>query len=339
MATTLPGAFPGRRLRRARKQDFSRRLMRENLLTVDDLIYPVFVLEGEGQREAVASMPGVDRLSIDLLLIEAAELVALGVPAVALFPVTPVEKKSLLAEEAYNPDALAQRATRALKAAFPELGVITDVALDPFTTHGQDGIIDDEGYVINDITTEILVKQALSHARAGADMVAPSDMMDGRIGAIRAALEEHGFVHTQIMAYSAKYASCYYGPFRDAVGSAANLGKSNKATYQMDPANGDEALHEVALDIQEGADSVMVKPGMPYLDVIRRVKDQFGVPTYAYQVSGEYAMHMAAIQNGWLKERETIMESLLCFKRAGADGILTYFAKRVAQWLKEDARR
>ncbi|MFM4945332.1 porphobilinogen synthase [Aeromonas bivalvium] len=339
MATTLPGAFPGRRLRRARKQDFSRRLMRENLLTVDDLIYPVFVLEGEGQREAVASMPGVDRLSIDLLLIEAAELVALGVPAVALFPVTPVEKKSLLAEEAYNPDALAQRATRALKAAFPELGVITDVALDPFTTHGQDGIIDDEGYVMNDITTEILVKQALSHARAGADMVAPSDMMDGRIGAIRAALEEHGFVHTQIMAYSAKYASCYYGPFRDAVGSASNLGKSNKATYQMDPANGDEALHEVALDIQEGADSVMVKPGMPYLDVIRRVKDQFGVPTYAYQVSGEYAMHMAAIQNGWLKERETIMESLLCFKRAGADGILTYFAKRVAQWLKEDARR
>ncbi|WP_429083987.1 porphobilinogen synthase [Aeromonas bivalvium] len=339
MATTLPGAFPGRRLRRARKQDFSRRLMRENLLTVDDLIYPVFVLEGEGQREAVASMPGVDRLSIDLLLIEAAELVALGVPAVALFPVTPVDKKSLLAEEAYNPDALAQRATRALKAAFPELGVITDVALDPFTTHGQDGIIDDEGYVMNDITTEILVKQALSHARAGADMVAPSDMMDGRIGAIRAALEEHGFVHTQIMAYSAKYASCYYGPFRDAVGSAANLGKSNKATYQMDPANGDEALHEVALDIQEGADSVMVKPGMPYLDVIRRVKDQFGVPTYAYQVSGEYAMHMAAIQNGWLKERETIMESLLCFKRAGADGILTYFAKRVAQWLKEDARR
>ncbi|MGE6109977.1 porphobilinogen synthase [Aeromonas sobria] len=339
MATTLPGAFPGRRLRRARKQDFSRRLMRENLLTVDDLIYPVFVLEGEGQREAVASMPGVDRLSIDLLLIEAAELVALGVPAVALFPVTPVDKKSLLAEEAYNPDALAQRATRALKAAFPELGVITDVALDPFTTHGQDGIIDDEGYVMNDITTEILVKQALSHAEAGADMVAPSDMMDGRIGAIRVALEEHGFVHTQIMAYSAKYASCYYGPFRDAVGSAANLGKSNKATYQMDPANGDEALHEVALDIQEGADSVMVKPGMPYLDVIRRVKDQFGVPTYAYQVSGEYAMHMAAIQNGWLKERETIMESLLCFKRAGADGILTYFAKRVAQWLKEDARR
>lgn len=339
MAITLPGAFPGRRLRRVRKHDFSRRLVRENQLTVNDLIYPVFVLEGEGQREAVASMPGVDRLSIDLLLIEAAELVELGVPAIALFPVTPLAQKSLLAEEAYNPDGLAQRATRALKARFPELGVITDVALDPFTTHGQDGIIDDEGYVQNDITTEILVKQALSHAAAGADIVAPSDMMDGRIGAIRAALEENGFVNVQIMAYSAKYASSYYGPFRDAVGSAANLGKSNKATYQMDPANGNEALHEVALDIAEGADSVMVKPGMPYLDVIRQVKDQFGVPTFAYQVSGEYAMHMAAIQNGWLKEKESIMESLLCFKRAGADGILTYFAKRVAQWLKEDARR
>lgn len=283
-------------------------------------------------------MPGVERLSIDLLLEEAAELVALGVPAIALFPVTPLEQKSLLAEEAYNPDGLAQRTVRALKASFPELGVITDVALDPFTTHGQDGIIDDEGYVLNDITTEILVKQALSHAAAGVDIVAPSDMMDGRIGAIRAALEENGFINTQIMAYSAKYASCYYGPFRDAVGSAGNLGKSNKATYQMDPANSNEALHEVALDIQEGADSVMVKPGMPYLDVIRQVKDQFGVPTFAYQVSGEYAMHMAAIQNGWLKEKESIMESLLCFKRAGADGILTYFAKRVAQWLKEDAR-
>nr|MBP8051567.1 porphobilinogen synthase [Aeromonas sp.] len=280
-----------------------------------------------------------DRLSIDLLLAEAEELVALGVPAIALFPVTPLESKSLLAEEAYSPDGLAQRATRALKARFPELGVITDVALDPFTTHGQDGIIDDEGYVLNDITTDILVKQALSHAAAGADIVAPSDMMDGRIGAIRAALEANGFINVQIMAYSAKYASCYYGPFRDAVGSAGNLGKSNKATYQMDPANSNEALHEVALDIQEGADSVMVKPGMPYLDVIRQVKDQFGVPTFAYQVSGEYAMHMAAIQNGWLKEKESIMESLLCFKRAGADGILTYFAKRVAQWLQEDARR
>ncbi|MFM1665514.1 porphobilinogen synthase [Aeromonas salmonicida] len=339
MATTLPGAFPGRRLRRVRKHDFSRRLVRENVLTANDLIYPVFVLEGENRREAVTSMPGVDRLSIDLLLAEAEELVALGVPAIALFPVTPLQSKSLLAEEAYSPDGLAQRATRALKARFPELGVITDVALDPFTTHGQDGIIDDEGYVLNDITTEILVKQALSHAAAGADIVAPSDMMDGRIGAIRAALEANGFINVQIMAYSAKYASCYYGPFRDAVGSAGNLGKSNKAAYQMDPANSNEALHEVALDIQEGADSVMVKPGMPYLDVIRQVKDQFGVPTFAYQVSGEYAMHMAAIQNGWLKEKESIMESLLCFKRAGADGILTYFAKRVAQWLQEDARR
>ncbi|MFM1682653.1 porphobilinogen synthase [Aeromonas salmonicida] len=339
MATTLPGAFPGRRLRRVRKHDFSRRLVRENVLTANDLIYPVFVLEGENRREAVTSMPGVDRLSIDLLLAEAEELVALGVPAIALFPVTPLQSKSLLAEEAYSPDGLAQRATRALKARFPELGVITDVALDPFTTHGQDGIIDDEGYVLNDITTDILVKQALSHAAAGADIVAPSDMMDGRIGAIRAALEANGFINVQIMAYSAKYASCYYGPFRDAVGSAGNLGKSNKAAYQMDPANSNEALHEVALDIQEGADSVMVKPGMPYLDVIRQVKDQFGVPTFAYQVSGEYAMHMAAIQNGWLKEKESIMESLLCFKRAGADGILTYFAKRVAQWLQEDARR
>ena len=334
MAITLPGAFPGRRLRRVRKHDFSRRLVRENQLTVNDLIYPVFVLEGEGQRDAVASMPGVDRLSIDLLLIEAAELVELGVPAIALFPVTPLAQKSLLAEEAYNPDGLAQRATRALKARFPELGVITDVALDPFTTHGQDGIIDDDGYVQNDITTEILVKQALSHAAAGADIVAPSDMMDGRIGAIRAALEENGFVNVQIMAYSAKYASSYYGPFRDAVGSAANLGKSNKATYQMDPANGNEALHEVALDIAEGADSVMVKPGMPYLDVIRQVKDQFGVPTFAYQVSGEYAMHMAAIQNGWLSEG-VILESLTAFKRAGADGILTYFAARAAQLLRE----
>ena len=333
MATTLPGAFPGRRLRRVRKHDFSRRLVRENVLTVDDLIYPVFVLEGEGQREAVASMPGVDRLSIDLLLEEAAELVALGVPAVALFPVTPLERKSLMAEEAYNPDALAQRATRALKARFPELGVITDVALDPFTTHGQDGIIDDEGYVQNDITTEILVKQALSHAAAGADMVAPSDMMDGRIGAIRAALEENGFVNVQIMAYSAKYASHYYGPFRDAVGSAANLGKSNKATYQMDPANGDEALHEVGADLAEGADMVMVKPGMPYLDIVWRVKDAFKVPTFAYQVSGEYAMHMAAIQNGWLGEA-VILESLTAFKRAGADGILTYFAVRAAELLK-----
>jgi porphobilinogen synthase len=336
MTEQVFGGFPNRRLRRVRKHDFSRRLVREHRLTVDDLIYPVFVLPGFQRREAVPSMPGVERLSIDLLLEEAAELVRLGIPLVALFPVVNASQKSLLAEEAYNPDGLAQEAVRALKEAFPELGVMTDVALDPFTTHGQDGIIDEQGYVLNDMTTEVLVKQALSHAEAGADIVAPSDMMDGRIGAIRQALEEAGFVNTQIMAYSAKYASNYYGPFRDAVGSAGNLKGGNKATYQMDPANGDEALQEVALDIQEGADMVMVKPGMPYLDVVRRVKEQFGVPTFAYQVSGEYAMHMAAIQNGWLKERETIMESLLCFKRAGADGILTYFAKRVAAWLQEE---
>jgi porphobilinogen synthase len=339
MATTLPGAFPGRRLRRLRKHDFSRRLVREHLLTVNDLIYPMFILDGDNRREAIASMPGIERLSLDLLLLELDELVRLGIPAIALFPVTPLAQKSLLAEAAYHPDGLVQRAVRAIKARFPTLGVITDVALDPYTTHGQDGIIDADGYVLNDITTEILIKQALSHAAAGVDIVAPSDMMDGRIGAIRAALEAHGFINTQIMAYSAKYASSYYGPFRDAVGSAANLGKSNKATYQMDPANSNEALHEVALDLQEGADMVMVKPGMPYLDVMRRVKDQFGVPTFAYQVSGEYAMHMAAIERGWLQEQATIMESLLCFKRAGADGVLTYFAKRVAQWLQADAQR
>ncbi len=337
MTQQVFGGFPSRRLRRLRKHDFSRRLVRENTLTVDDLIYPVFVLPGLQRREAVASMPGIERLSIDLLLEEAAELVQLGVPLIALFPVVNASQKSLLAEEAYNPEGLAQEAVRALKEAFPELGVMTDVALDPFTVHGQDGILDDDGYVLNDITTEVLVKQALSHAEAGADIVAPSDMMDGRIGAIRQALEDAGFINTQIMAYSAKYASNYYGPFRDAVGSAGNLKGGNKSTYQMDPANSDEALQEVALDIQEGADSVMVKPGMPYLDVVRRVKEQFGVPTFAYQVSGEYAMHMAAIQNGWLKERETVLESLMCFKRAGADGILTYFAKRVATWLKEDA--
>ncbi|MBR9857572.1 MAG: porphobilinogen synthase [Gammaproteobacteria bacterium] len=335
MTEQVFGGFPSRRLRRLRKHDFSRRLVRENTLTVDDLIYPVFVLPGFQRREAVPSMPGIERLSIDLLLEEAAELVQLGVPLIALFPVVSSSQKTLLAEEAYNPEGLAQEAVRALKEAFPELGVMTDVALDPFTVHGQDGIIDDNGYVLNDVTTEVLVKQALSHAEAGADIVAPSDMMDGRIGAIRQALEEAGFINTQIMAYSAKYASNYYGPFRDAVGSSGNLKGGNKSTYQMDPANSDEALQEVALDIQEGADSVMVKPGMPYLDVVRRVKDQFGVPTFAYQVSGEYAMHMAAIQNGWLKERETVLESLMCFKRAGADGILTYFAKRVAQWLKE----
>ena len=335
MTQFVPAAFPARRLRRLRQHDFSRRLVRENHLTVDDLIYPVFVLEGENRREAVASMPGIERLSLDLLLQEAAELVALGIPAIALFPVVGQEQKSLDAEAAWDDDGLVPRVVRALKAAHPQLGIITDVALDPYTTHGQDGIIDELGYVVNDITTQALVRQALCQARAGADVVAPSDMMDGRIGAIRQALEANGFVDTQIMAYSAKYASHYYGPFRDAVGSAANLGKSSKETYQMDPANGDEALHEVGLDIAEGADMVMVKPGMPYLDVVRRVKDQYGIPTFAYQVSGEYAMHMAAIQNGWLKERETILESLICFKRAGADGILTYFAKRVAQWLRQ----
>jgi len=322
-------------MRRMRKHEFSRRLMAENQLTVNDLIYPMFVLEGHNRTEQIASMPGVERLSIDLLLKEAAELVELGIPLIALFPVTPSDKKSLMAEEAYNADALAQRAVRALKAAFPDLGVMTDVALDPFTTHGQDGIIDDTGYIINDVTTEILVKQALSHAEAGADIVAPSDMMDGRIGAIRDALEAAGYVNTQIMAYSAKYSSNYYGPFRDAVGSAGNLKGGNKHSYQMDSANSDEALHEVALDIQEGADMVMVKPGMPYLDIVHRVKTELAVPTFAYQVSGEYAMHMAAIQNGWLAEKAIVMESLLCFKRAGADGILTYFAKRAAQWLKE----
>lgn len=330
------GQYPAKRLRRMRKDDFSRRLMSENQLTVNDLIYPVFVLEGENQREAIASMPGVERKSIDLLLEEAQELVDLGIPAIAIFPVTPLDKKSLMAEESYNSEGLAQRTVRALKAKFPELGVITDVALDPFTTHGQDGIIDDDGYVLNEITKEILVKQALSHAEAGADVVAPSDMMDGRIGAIREKLEQEKFVNTRILAYSAKYASNYYGPFRDAVGSAGNIKGGNKFSYQMDPANSDEALHEVAQDIYEGADMVMVKPGMPYLDIVRRVKDTFKVPTYAYQVSGEYAMHMAAIQNGWLAEKPCVMEGLLAFKRAGADGILTYFAKQVARWLKEE---
>ena len=329
------GGYPFTRMRRMRRDDFSRRLMRETHLTPDDLIYPVFVLEGEGNREPVASMPGVERLSIDLLVKEAKEIAALGVPAMALFPVTPPEAKSEKAEEAYNPDGLAQRAVRAVKEAVPELGVITDVALDPFTTHGQDGLIDESGYVLNDETVEVLVRQALSHAQAGADVVAPSDMMDGRIGDIRDVLESEGFIHTRILAYSAKYASSYYGPFRDAVGSAANLGKGNKYTYQQDPANSDEALREVALDLQEGADMVMVKPGMPYLDIVRRVKDQFGVPTFVYQVSGEYAMHMAAIQNGWLDERAVITESLICIKRSGADAVLTYFAKRVAEWLNE----
>lgn len=326
-------AYPLARPRRLRRDDFSRRLVRENRLSVDDLIYPVFVLEGEGQREPIASMPGIERLSIDLLLEEAAELVELGIPAVALFPVTPLERKSLDAAEAWNPEGLAQRATRALKARFPELGVITDVALDPFTTHGQDGIIDESGYVLNDVTIEALVRQTLSHAKAGADIVAPSDMMDGRVGAMRHALENAGHVNTRILAYSAKYASAYYGPFRDAVGSAGNLGKGNKASYQMDPANSDEALHEVALDLSEGADMVMVKPGMPYLDIVQRVKSSFGVPTFVYQVSGEYAMHQAAIANGWLSEA-VVLESLTAFKRAGADAILTYFAKTAARQLQ-----
>ncbi|GAA0305000.1 porphobilinogen synthase [Psychrosphaera haliotis] len=329
------GQFPNTRMRRMRSDDFSRRLMQENALTVNDLIYPMFVLEGKNRRESVDSMPGVERLSIDLLLEEAKELVELGIPAIAIFPVTPSEIKTELAEESYNSEGLAQKAIKALKKAYPELGIISDVALDPFTVHGQDGIIDDSGYVLNDVTTEVLVKQALSHAEAGVDIVAPSDMMDGRIGAIRTALEKAGFHNVKIMAYSAKYASSYYGPFRDAVGSAGNLKGADKKNYQMDPANSNEAMKEIALDLQEGADMVMVKPGMPYLDIVRRVKSEFEVPTFAYQVSGEYAMHMAAIQNGWLAEEPVIMESLLAFKRAGADGILTYFAKTAAKWLKQ----
>ncbi len=332
MANT--GKYSATRMRRMRRCDFSRRLMRENDLSTNDLIYPMFVIEGENKREAIASMPGVERLSIDQLLIEATQCFDLGIPAIALFPVVSQDKKSDDAAEAYNPDGLAQTAVSALKKALPELGVITDVALDPFTRHGQDGLIDDSGYVLNDETVEVLVKQALSHAKAGADIVAPSDMMDGRIGAIRQALENNGFIHTRILSYSAKYASSFYGPFRDAVGSSANLGSGNKYSYQMDPANSDEALHEVELDIQEGADMFMVKPGLPYLDIVRRVKDTFAVPTYVYQVSGEYAMLKAAAQNGWLDEKATVMESLLSMKRAGADGILTYYAKAVAQWLK-----
>ena len=333
----FPGVFPSTRLRRMRRDPFSRRLMRETRLSCDDLIYPVFVREGDAQREPVPSMPGIERLSIDELLKEAAELMQLGVPAVALFPVTPVEKKSLDAAEAHNPEGLAQRAVRALKQAFPGLGVITDVALDPFTTHGQDGIIDESGYVQNDVTVDVLVRQALSHAEAGADVVAPSDMMDGRVGAIRAALEQRGFINTRILAYAAKYASGFYGPFRDAVGSAANLGKSDKHSYQMDPANSDEALREVALDLAEGADMVMVKPGLPYLDIVHRVKREFGAPTFVYQVSGEYSMLMAAARNGWLDERTVALEALTSIKRAGADAILTYFAKRAAAWLRETA--
>jgi porphobilinogen synthase len=330
---TNSSGFPYQRPRRLRKDTFSRNLVRENQLSVNDLIYPCFVLEGTNQREAVASMPGVDRLSIDLLLKEAEIIHKLGVPVMALFPVTPLDAKSEDAKEAFNPDGLAQRAVQALKQEFPDLGIMTDVALDPFTTHGQDGLIDDSGYIINDETVEVLVKQALSHAQAGADIVAPSDMMDGRIGAVRQVLENNGHIHTRIMAYSAKYASSFYGPFRDAVGSAGNLAAGNKYSYQMDPANSDEALYEVELDINEGADMFMVKPGMPYLDILRRVKDTFKKPTFVYQVSGEYAMLKAAAQNGWLDEQATVMESLIAFKRAGADGILTYFAKDVAQQL------
>lgn len=327
--------YPETRMRRMRANDFSRRLMRENVLTPDDLIYPVFVIEGQNETEQVSSMPGVERMSIDLLVKEAKALASLGVPAMALFPVTPMSAKSEFAEESYNPDGLAQRAVKAIKDAVPEMGIMTDVALDPFTTHGQDGIIDEDGYVLNDRTVDTLIKQALSHAEAGADIVAPSDMMDGRIGGIRDELESNGFVNTLIMSYAAKYASAYYGPFRDAVGSAANIGKGNKFSYQMDPANSDEALHEVSLDLAEGADMVMVKPGMPYLDIVRRVKDELKAPTYVYQVSGEYAMHQAAFANGWLDEKSVTMESLLAFKRAGADGVLTYFAKQVAQWLND----
>jgi len=328
-------SFPKLRLRRMRRDEFSRRLMRETQLTVDALIYPVFVVESVGQRQPIASMPGIERFSIDQLLHECADLVRLRVPAIAIFPVTPVEKKSLDARESWNPEGIAQQAVRAVKREFPGLGVITDVALDPFTTHGQDGIIDAAGYVQNDITVETLIRQARSHADAGADIVAPSDMMDGRIGAIRAAFEDAGLVHTRILAYAAKYASSFYGPFRDAVGSSGQLGKGNKNTYQMDPANSDEALREVALDIAEGADMVMIKPGLPYLDIVRRIKDRFGMPTFVYQVSGEYSMIMAAARNGWIDERAVALEALLAMKRAGADGILTYFAKRAAEWLAE----
>jgi porphobilinogen synthase len=331
---TQRGPFPHTRMRRLRANEFSRRLVRESTLSPADLIFPVFVLEGEDQREQVASMPGIERLSVDLLVKQARDVHALGIPAMALFPVVGAERKSLLAEEAYNPDGLVQRAVAALKAAVPELGIITDVALDPFTTHGQDGIIDDAAYVLNDVTSEVLVKQALSHANAGADVVAPSDMMDGRIGAIRTALEEGGHANTLIMAYSAKYASSYYGPFRDAVGSAGNIKGGNKFSYQMDPGNSDEALHECALDLAEGADMIMVKPGMPYLDIVRRVKQELAAPTFAYQVSGEYAMHMAAFEQGWLEREAVILESLLAFKRAGCDGILTYFALDAAKALQ-----
>jgi porphobilinogen synthase len=333
---SIYGQYPTTRPRRMRRDDFSRRLMREHRLSADDLIYPVFVLDGKGRREDVASMPGVQRLSVDLLTPVAEQCLAVKIPVLALFPVIEARLKSADGREAANPDGLVPRAVRELKRRFPELGLLTDVALDPFTTHGQDGLIDDTGYVLNDETIEVLRKQALVQAEAGVDIVAPSDMMDGRVGAIREALEAGRRIHTRIMAYSAKYASGFYGPFRDAVGSAANLGKSNKSVYQMDPANTDEALREVALDIAEGADMVMVKPGMPYLDIVRRVKDEFRMPTYAYQVSGEYSMLKAASINGWLEEKKVVLESLLAFKRAGADGVLTYFALQAAQWLAQE---
>jgi porphobilinogen synthase len=332
---TAHSPFPGIRMRRMRRDPFSRALMRENTVTASDLIYPVFILEGTNQREPVLSMPGVERVSVDLLLKVAEECVSLGIPVLALFPViSDARLKTADGIEATNPDGLVPRAVRTLKQHFPELGVLTDIALDPYTSHGQDGLIDENGYVLNEETTAMLIRQALTHAAAGVDVVAPSDMMDGRIGAIRAALEQAGFIHTRIMAYSAKYASAFYGPFRDAVGSAASLGKADKNTYQMDPANGDEALREVALDLAEGADMVMVKPGMPYLDIVRRVKDEFKVPTFAYQVSGEYAMIKAAALNGWLDHDKTMMEAMMAFKRAGADGVLTYFALDIARKLK-----
>ena len=318
-----------------RRDDFSRRLMRENILSANDFIYPMFILDGEQQREAIASMPGISRVSIDLLLDEADQVAALGIPAIALFPVVGADRKSDRADEAWNPDGLVQRAVRALKDAHPDLGVITDVALDPYTSHGQDGLVDDSGYVTNDATIEVLVKQALSHAEAGVDVVAPSDMMDGRIGAVREALESNGHSNTRILAYAAKYASSFYGPFRDAVGSAGNLGGGNKYTYQMDPANSNEALHEVMLDIEEGADMVMIKPGLPYLDIVRRISEEFQFPTFVYQVSGEYAMLKAAGQQGWIDEKACVLEALLSIKRAGANGILTYFAKDAAAWLRE----
>ncbi|WP_296635272.1 MULTISPECIES: porphobilinogen synthase [unclassified Thiobacillus] len=328
------GQFPARRMRRMRRDDFSRRLMREHTLTPNDFIYPVFILEGQNKREAVSSMPGVERLSLDLLMPVAEDCLKLGIPALALFPVIDAGLKTLGAEEAFNPAGLVPRTVAALKDRFPELGIITDIALDPYTSHGQDGLLDDSGYVMNDETVAVLARQAVTHAQAGADVVAPSDMMDGRVAALRATLEEAGHIHTRILAYAAKYASSFYGPFRDAVGSAANLGKGNKTTYQMDPANSDEALWEVGMDLQEGADMIMVKPGLPYLDVIRRVKDAYGAPTYAYQVSGEYAMLKAAVQNGWLDERACVLEALMAFKRAGADGVLTYFARDAAHWLR-----